>query len=68
MFTNLTFLTLILVWRYGIALTLGPSILMIVFALLTVLSLVGVTIGHRVRKETPRQFHHRESYDAKIRA
>ncbi|MGY5859199.1 MAG: hypothetical protein RTU63_07510 [Candidatus Thorarchaeota archaeon] len=68
MFTNITFLTLILVLRYSLALTFGPAILTIVFALLTVLSLAGVAIGHRVRKETPRQYQHRESYDPKIRA
>jgi hypothetical protein len=68
MFTFFTFMTLDLVLRYWSLIHGGVIFLTIVFGLISVGSLYGVTIGRKVRKETPRHLRTRERYDPKIRA
>ena len=68
MFASFAILTLDAVLTYGLMMNSLVIILPVSFGLLTVWSLAGVFYGKKLRKETPRQYLHREKYDSRIRA
>ena len=63
-----TLLTLDYVITYWSMLHSYAIVAPILFGLFTVWAVAGVIYGRRLRKATPRQYRHRESYDPRIRA